>query len=137
MLSHLSCVRLCVMVWTVAHQAPLSVGFSRQEYWSRQPFPPPGDLPDPEIKPLSLRYPAMAGGFFTTSATWKAQSSINIFQQLQFQNIFETQLVTIITAVTLVISIATKISLQLISLFPFPFPSSPFSNSIQRNLLET
>ena len=39
--------------WTVAHQAPLSVGFSRQEYWSGLPFPPPGDLPDPEIKPGS------------------------------------------------------------------------------------
>ena len=40
--------------WTVAHQAPLSKGFSRQEYWSRLPFPPPGDLPSPWIKPGSL-----------------------------------------------------------------------------------
>ena len=40
--------------WTVAHQAPLSVGFSRQEYWSGLPFLPPGDLPDPEIEPVAL-----------------------------------------------------------------------------------
>ena len=47
--------------WTVAHQAPLSMGFSRQEYWSRLPCPPPGDLPNPSMNP----YPALAGGFFT------------------------------------------------------------------------
>ena len=48
--------------WTAARQAPLSVGFSRQEYWSGLPFPSPGDLPNPGIKPMS---PALAGGFFT------------------------------------------------------------------------
>ena len=58
--------------WTVAHQAPLSMEFSRQEYWSGLPFPPPGDLPDQEIKPVSLTSPALAEGFFTTSATWEA-----------------------------------------------------------------
>ena len=52
-----------------AHQAPPSIRFSRQEYWSRLPSPPPGDLPDPETEPV---YPALAGGFFTTSTTWKA-----------------------------------------------------------------
>ena len=46
-LSHFSRVRLSVTLWTVAHQAPLSTGFSRQEYWSGLPFPPPGDLSDP------------------------------------------------------------------------------------------
>ena len=61
----LSCVRLSVTLWTVACQAPLSVGFSRQEYWSGLPFPPSGDLPDPGIKPASLVSPALAGGFFT------------------------------------------------------------------------
>ena len=59
-------------VWTVASQVPLSMGFSRQEYWSGLPFPPPGDLPDPGIKPMSLTSPALAGGIFTTSATWEA-----------------------------------------------------------------
>ena len=59
----LSPVQLFVTPWTVAHQAPLSMGFSRQEYWSGLPFPPPGDLPDPGIKPASLTSPALAGGF--------------------------------------------------------------------------
>ena len=53
--------------WTVARQAPLSMGFSRQEYWSGLPCPPPGELPDPGIEPMSH---ALAGGFFTTSTTW-------------------------------------------------------------------
>ena len=50
--------------WTVAHQAPLSMEFSRQEYWSGLPFPSPGHLPKPGIKPASLVSPALAGGFF-------------------------------------------------------------------------
>ena len=74
MLSHFSRVWLFVILWTVAHQAPLSMEFSRQEYWSGLPFPPPGDLPDQEIKPVSLTSPALAEGFFTTSATWEALS---------------------------------------------------------------
>ena len=53
MLSHLSCVWLFVILWTRACQAALSVGFSRQEYWSGLPFPPPGDLPDPGIQLIS------------------------------------------------------------------------------------
>ena len=48
-----------VIPWTVAHQAPLSMGFPRQEYWSRLPFPSPGDLPDPGVE---LTSPALAGG---------------------------------------------------------------------------
>jgi len=48
------------------------MGFSRQEYWSGLPFPSPGNLPDPGIEPLSLESPALAGRFFTTSATWEA-----------------------------------------------------------------
>ena len=69
----LSCVQLFVTPWTVARQAPLSIEFSRQECWSRLLFLPPGDLPDTGIKPESLASPALAGGFFTTSATWEAQ----------------------------------------------------------------
>ena len=49
--------------WTTAHQAPLSMGFPRQEYWSGLLFPPPGDLPDPGIEPMS---PELADGFFST-----------------------------------------------------------------------
>ena len=55
--------------WTVAHQAPLSIGFSRQEHWSGLPFPSPGDLPDPGIEPTS---PALAGGFFNTEPQGKS-----------------------------------------------------------------
>ena len=58
--------------WTIARQAPLSMGFSRQEYWSGLPCPPPGDLSDPGIVPKCLTFPALAGVFFTTSATWEA-----------------------------------------------------------------
>ena len=71
----LSCyirARLFATLWTVAHRAPLSMGFSRQEYWSGLPCTPPGDLPDPRIEPVSLASPALGGGFFTTSATWEA-----------------------------------------------------------------
>ena len=62
MLSCFTCVQLCVTPWTVAHQAPLSIRFSRQEYWSGLPCPPPGDLPNSGIKPTSLMSPALAGG---------------------------------------------------------------------------
>ena len=57
-------------LWTVARQAWPSMGFSRQEYWSALPFPPPGGLFNPGIKPRSLLSPALAGGFFTTIATF-------------------------------------------------------------------
>ena len=57
---------------TVAQQAPLPMEFFRQEYLSALPFPPPGDLPDPGIESASLESPALAGRFFTTSATWEA-----------------------------------------------------------------
>ena len=63
----LSRVRLFVAPWTVARQAPLSVGFSREEHWSGLPCPPPGDLPDPGIEPMTPVSSAMAGGFFTTN----------------------------------------------------------------------
>ena len=63
MLSCFNHVQLFVIPWSVAHQAPLSMGFSWQEYWSQAPFPPPGDLPDQEIKPTSLKSSALAGGF--------------------------------------------------------------------------
>ena len=58
--------------WTVAHRAPLSMGISRQKYWSRLPCPPPGDRPDPGIEPLSVASAALASRFLTTSATWEA-----------------------------------------------------------------
>ena len=63
----LSQVRLFMTPWTVAHQAPLSMGFPRQEYWRELPFPPPGNLPDLGMEPMSPESPALAGGFFTTA----------------------------------------------------------------------
>ena len=63
-------------LWTIARQAPLSMGFSRWEYWSGLPLPSPGDLLHPGIKPSSLMSPALAGRFFTTTATWEALSTI-------------------------------------------------------------
>ena len=68
----LSCVQLFVTPWTVARQAPLSMEFSRQEYWSELSFPPAGDLPNPGIEPGSPASPASVGRFFTTSATREA-----------------------------------------------------------------
>ena len=65
---------MCLVVsvlWTVAHQAPWSVRFPRQEYWSVLPCPPPEDLPTPGIKRTSLISPALAGEFFTNSNTWE------------------------------------------------------------------
>ena len=64
----LSHVRLFVTPWTVAHQAPLSMGFSRQEYWSGLPFPSPGNLPDPRIEPRS---PTLQTGTLTSEPTGK------------------------------------------------------------------
>ena len=72
---HAKSLQLCLTLcdpWTVAHQVRLSMGFSRQEYWSGLPYPPPGDHPDPGI----FMSPALAGRLFTTSATWKAHISI-------------------------------------------------------------
>ena len=72
-LSLFSRVRLFVTPWTVAGQASLSMGFSRREYWSGLPCSAPGYLPDPQIETTSLRSPALAGRFLTTSTTWEGQ----------------------------------------------------------------
>ena len=71
MLSHFSCVQLFETLWPVACQAPLSMGFPRQEYWSGLPCSPSGELPDPGIEPMSLMSPVLAGRFFTISTTWE------------------------------------------------------------------
>ena len=71
MLSHFSCVQLFVTLWTVAYRDPLSMRFSRQEYWCGLPCPAPGDLPDLGIKPAPFMSPALAGVFFTTNFTWE------------------------------------------------------------------
>ena len=68
--------RFSATPWTVAHQAPLSKGFSRQGYWSELSCRPPGGLPNPGIKSSPLTSPALAGGFSTTSATWEAHTPL-------------------------------------------------------------
>ena len=71
MLNCLSCVWLFATLWTIGCQVPLSMGFSKHEYWNVLPCLPAGDLPNPEIKPTSLISLALASGFFTTSTTWE------------------------------------------------------------------
>ena len=78
MLNHFSHVWLFATLWTVACQAPLFTGFSRQEYWGELPLPPPGDLANPGIEPASLMSSELAGGFFTTSITWEAPLLVHI-----------------------------------------------------------
>ena len=80
MLSCFNCVWLCVTLRSIAWQPPLSMGFSRQEYWSELPCPPPGDLPDPGIEPGSLTSPGLAGRFFTTNTTWEAHIFLPFYQ---------------------------------------------------------
>ena len=77
MQSRFSCVRLFATLWTRGgpRQAPLSMRFSRHKYWSGLPWPPPGDLPDPRIKPASLMFPASV--FFTTRAIWEARATVH------------------------------------------------------------
>jgi len=82
-----------VTLWTVARQAPLSMGFSRQVYWSWLPCPSPGDPPDPGIKPASLAFPVLVGGFFTTSATWEVPNKL--VQKLKDKNCIKSIIATI------------------------------------------
>ena len=77
---HAKSLQLCPSLYDLMDcslPGPLSVGFSRQEFWSGFPCPPPGDLSDPGIKPTSVMSPALAGRFFTTSATWEAHITHN------------------------------------------------------------
>ena len=73
-----SAVSDSVTPWTVAHQAPLSMEFSRQEYWSGVPFHPPGDLPDPGIEPMSLASPTLLGGLLQIGPGEKKKTLQNV-----------------------------------------------------------
>ena len=83
-------VQLCVTLWIVACQTPLSMGFSRQEYWSELPHPPPGDLLDPGIEPASVVSPALAGGFFTTRNTFQIYPWLSLFCLYCFNNVLSS-----------------------------------------------
>ena len=84
MLSHFSCFQVFVTLWTLPHQSSLSMGFSRQEYWSGFLHPSPGDLHDPGTKPKSCMFSALAGRFFTTSATWEVLLAYEIITIVQW-----------------------------------------------------
>ena len=75
--------------WTAAHQAPLSMGFSKQDYCSGLPFPFPGDPPNPGIEPTSLASPTLAGGFLPISVTWEGQHTSSV-QSLSRVQLFAT-----------------------------------------------
>ena len=77
LLSCFSHIWLFATLWTIACQAPLSVGFSSQEYWSGLPFLSPGDLPDPGIELTFLAALTLAGRFFTTSTPWESESEVS------------------------------------------------------------
>ena len=85
MLSHFSCVRLFAALWTVTHQALLSIGFFRQECSSGLPCPPPGNLPDPGIKSKSLKSPGLAGRLLTTGATWETHLTDQVLSKSLFK----------------------------------------------------
>ena len=77
-LSRFSRVQRFAALWAVAHQVPLSMKFSWQEYWIGLPCPPPGDLPDPGIRPAFPASPILEGGFFTSGAIWETGTSVSL-----------------------------------------------------------
>ena len=90
MLSRFSHVRFFVTPWTVAHQAPLSMGFSRQEHWGGLPFPFPGDLPNPGIEPASLVSPALPAGSLPLASPGKPRSKAAL-RKREGQKMWETK----------------------------------------------
>ena len=79
-------------LWIVTFQAPLSMGFSRQEYWSGLPYPQGGDLPNPGIQPMYLMSPVLTAGFFTTGATWEAHLQVYSVQFSSVQSLSHVRL---------------------------------------------
>ena len=79
-------------LWIVTFQAPLSMGFSRQEYWSGLPYPQGGDLPNPGIQPMYLMSPVLTDGFFTTGATWEAHLQVYSVQFSSVQSLSHVRL---------------------------------------------
>ena len=94
----LSRVQLFATQWTVAHQAPLSMGFSRQEYWSGLPFPPPGELPYPGTEPMS---PALAGGILYHWATREAHGCVCVCAYIYIYACAHTHMLKLIKMYTL------------------------------------
>ena len=86
MLSHFSCVRFFATPWTIAHQAPLSMGFFRQEYYSGLPGPPPGDLANPGIEPASPETPALQADSLRLSH-WGSSKYVLLSERSQSEKI--------------------------------------------------
>ena len=115
MLSHFSRVQLFATLWTITHQVPLSMGFSRQEYWSGLPCPPPGDLPNPGIEPASLESPALAGRFLAGYSSWDCRS------RTQLSTIFFSFFTTSTTWEAPFFIIIYRNSIRLISFYSITF----------------
>ena len=101
-------MRLFVTLWTIARPAPLSMGFSRQEYWSGLLCPPPGYLPDPGIKLASLTSPALSGGFLTTSKC--RLGSANIFGLMNSNIQYQWYFSSFLTAWTVLSAVSSEVS---------------------------
>ena len=130
MLSRFSRVRLCATPWAVACQAPLSMGFFRQEYWSELPCPPPEDLPYPGIKLVSLMSPVSAGRFFSSRATLEAHKFFPLdFKSLNFGSF--TSLIWILQSLT-----TTVLFLCFCMSSRFYFPGEGNGNLLQYSCLE-
>ena len=108
MLSCFSPVRLFATLWTIAHSAPLSMGFSRQEYWGGLLCPPPGYLPNPGIEPASLTSPALSGGFFTTSKCRLGSTNIFGLEKSNFQH--QWYFSSFLTAWTVLSAVSSEVS---------------------------
>ena len=102
----------------------LSTGFSREEHWSRLLCPPPGDLSDPGIKPTSLLSPALAGGFFTTSATWEVPKSFLSLSLFFFDLPFSSEifhLKWLKSTITRIIQYNLQLNLSNVNICPHPY----------------
>jgi len=124
------CPTLCDAT-DVAHHTPLSMGFSRQEYWGGLPFPPPRDLPDLGIEPACLMSPALAGGFFITRAPWSTPR-LALFQSLVTFPFFDRSIRNVFLFLLIR---AGEYCVVLVFFFKFIF-GRPGSSLLHRGLLQ-
>ena len=106
-----------VTPWTAAHQAPLSMKLFRQEYWSGLPYPPPGDLPDPAIEPISPASPVLADGFFISMPPEKPH--LSLLSLLIYLVLYLSSYLLLIWSV-LYFLFSFLLFIELLSLFYFP-----------------
>ena len=123
-----SCLTLCDPV-TVVRQAPLSMGFSRQEYWSGLPIPLPGDLSNQGVEPTSPASPILAGRFFTAESPWKLDF---VYTYWLFKFLFKNCLPQTLSYVA---SIFQVFKISLVVLFIVPFVCRQFSNNLMQSVL--